>query len=176
MNWNELDYIVHGILQARILEWVAFPFSRGSSQPRDQTQVSHIAGRSFTSWATREAHILSESSSENRLDIYPESRQNYSLKRDMYPYVHSCTIHNSQEDMKVKVTSLRHVWLSATPWTVLASLLHPWDFPGKITRVGCHFLLQVIFPTQGSNPGLLHCKQTLYHLSHKGASQDMDTT
>ena len=40
---------VHGILQARILEWVAFPFSRGSSQPRDRTQVSHIAGRFFTS-------------------------------------------------------------------------------------------------------------------------------
>ena len=40
---------VHGILQARILEWVTVPFSRGSSQPRDQTQVSHIAGRFFTS-------------------------------------------------------------------------------------------------------------------------------
>ena len=46
---------VHGILQARILQRVAFPFSRGSSQPRDQTQVSPIAGRFFTSWATREA-------------------------------------------------------------------------------------------------------------------------
>ena len=43
---------VHGILQARILEWVAFPFSRRSSQPRDQTQASLIAGRFFTSWAT----------------------------------------------------------------------------------------------------------------------------
>ena len=42
-------YTVHGILQARILEWVAFPFSRGSSQPRDGTQVSRIAGRFFTS-------------------------------------------------------------------------------------------------------------------------------
>ena len=47
---------VHGILQVRILEWVAFPFSRGSSQPRDRTQVSHIAGGFFTCWATREAH------------------------------------------------------------------------------------------------------------------------
>ena len=61
-----MDYTVHGILQARILEWVAFPFSRGSFQPRDWTQVSRIAGRFFTSWATREAqeywsgyHILS---------------------------------------------------------------------------------------------------------------------
>ena len=46
---------VHGISQARILEWVAIPFSRGSSWPRDQTQVSRIAGRFFTVWATREA-------------------------------------------------------------------------------------------------------------------------
>ena len=45
----------HGTLQARILEWVAFPFSRESSQPRDQTQVSHIAGRFLTNWAIREA-------------------------------------------------------------------------------------------------------------------------
>ena len=47
--------IVHGILQARIPEWVAFPVSRGSSQSRDQTQVSCIEERFFTSWATREA-------------------------------------------------------------------------------------------------------------------------
>ena len=46
---NPMDYTAHGILQARILEWVAFPFSRGSSQPRDQTQVSHIAVVFFTS-------------------------------------------------------------------------------------------------------------------------------
>jgi len=52
-----MDYTVHGILQARILEWVAFPFSRGSSQPRDWTQVSHIAGGFFSSWAIREALI-----------------------------------------------------------------------------------------------------------------------
>ena len=48
---NPMDYTVHGILQARILEWVAVPFSRGSSQPRDWTQVSHIAGRFLTNWA-----------------------------------------------------------------------------------------------------------------------------
>ena len=44
--WDTIDYTVCGILQARILEWVAFPFSRGSSQPRDRTQVSLIAGKS----------------------------------------------------------------------------------------------------------------------------------
>ena len=46
---DPMDYTVHGILQARILEWVAFPFSRESSKPRDRTQVSHIAGKFFTS-------------------------------------------------------------------------------------------------------------------------------
>ena len=49
------DSSIHGILQARILEWVAIFFSRESSQPRDRTQVSHIAGRRFNLWATREA-------------------------------------------------------------------------------------------------------------------------
>ena len=57
---NPMDYTVHGILQARILDWVAFHFSRGSSQPRDQTQVSCIAGGFFTSWTTREALLLIE--------------------------------------------------------------------------------------------------------------------
>ena len=52
---NPMDCTVHGILQGRILEWVAFPFSRGSSQSKDRTQVSHIEGRFFTSQATREA-------------------------------------------------------------------------------------------------------------------------
>ena len=42
----------------RILDWVAIPFSRGSSQPKDPTQVSCIAGRFFTIWATREAYIM----------------------------------------------------------------------------------------------------------------------
>ena len=52
--WDPMDCIVHGILQGRILKWVAFPFSRGSSQTRDQTQVSLIAGGFFISWATRD--------------------------------------------------------------------------------------------------------------------------
>ena len=65
LKWSESCSVVsdslrlHGlyipILQAKILEWVAFPFSRGSSQPWDQTQVSRIAGGFFTSWVIREA-------------------------------------------------------------------------------------------------------------------------
>ena len=48
---------VHGIFQARVLEWVAISFSRGSSQPRKRTRVSRTAGRRFTIWATREAPL-----------------------------------------------------------------------------------------------------------------------
>ena len=65
-KWNESHSVVsdslwpyglyvHGILQAKILEWVSVPFSRRSFQPRDGTQVSHFEGGFFTSWATREA-------------------------------------------------------------------------------------------------------------------------
>ena len=52
---NPMDYTVHGILQARIPEWVAFPFTRGFSQPRNRARVSCVAGGFFTSWAIREA-------------------------------------------------------------------------------------------------------------------------
>ena len=52
---DPMDYTFHGILQASILEWVAFPFSKESSQSRDRTQVSFIADGFFTSWATRKA-------------------------------------------------------------------------------------------------------------------------
>ena len=57
MDCNQSGSSVHGNLQARILEWVAIPFSRGSSRPRDWTPVSHIAGWYFTVWATRETQI-----------------------------------------------------------------------------------------------------------------------
>ena len=59
--------------------------------------------------------------------------------------------------------------LFATPWTVAARFFSPWDSPGKNTVVGSHSLLQGIFQTQGLNPGLLHCRQILYHLIHLGS-------
>ena len=54
---HPMDYTVHGTLQARILEWIAVPSSKGSFQPRDWTQVSCIAGGFFTVWATKEVQI-----------------------------------------------------------------------------------------------------------------------
>ena len=64
---DPMDYSIHGIHQARILEWVAFPFSRGSwsSQPRDWAQVSRITGRFFTNWATWKAQ-KERNGAENR--------------------------------------------------------------------------------------------------------------
>ena len=75
-----------------------------------------------------------------------------------------------KESERKKVKSISRARLFATAWIVACTkLLRPWDFQGKSTGVGCHFLLQGIFPTQGSNPGLSHCRQTLYHLSHQGS-------
>ena len=59
----------------------------------------------------------------------------------------------------------RHEYWSGLPFPSPGDLPHP----GKNTGVGCHFLLQGIFPTQGSHPGLQHCGQTLYRLSHQGS-------
>ena len=79
--------------------------------------------------------------------------------------------------MKVKVKSLSRAQLFAIPWTVVCTkLLHPWDFLGKSTGVGCRFLLQEIFPTQGSNAGLPHCRQTLYRLESKKYDKLADIT
>ena len=55
MDYSKSGSSVHGILQARILEWIAIPFLQGIFPTQDQTQVSHIVGRFFTIWAMREA-------------------------------------------------------------------------------------------------------------------------
>ena len=65
------------------------------------------------------------------------------------------------------VQSLGRVQLFVTPWTIATRLLCSWDSPGKNTGMGCHFFLQGIFLTQGSNPGLLPQRKLFYHLSHQ---------
>ena len=72
-------------------------------------------------------------------------------------------LNNSPKKVYVCVCeSLSHFQLFATPWMFLC----PWDSPSENTGLGCHSLLQRIFPTQGWNPGLLYCRQILYRLSH----------
>ena len=86
---NPMDYIVHGILQARILEWVAFPFSRVSSKPRDQTQVSCIAGGFFTSWATGKSKNTGMGSLSLLQRIFPTKELNRGLLHCRW-IVHQC--------------------------------------------------------------------------------------
>ena len=127
---NPMEYTVHGILQARILEWVGFPFSRGSSQPRDQTGISCIAGGCFY-----------------QLSYEGNSPQNKYA-------VLSCSV-------------ISHFFV--TSWTVACQApLCMGILQHKSTGVGCHALLQGIFPTQGSNPGLPHCGRILYCLEPPG--------
>ena len=68
-----------------------------------------------------------------------------------------------------KWKSLSHVPLFATPWIVACQAPLHGDSQGKNTGEGCHALLQGLFPTQGSNPGLPHCRGILHQLSHKGS-------
>ena len=112
---------VHGILQVRIMEWVAILFTRGSSWPRDGTQVSHIPGRFFTIWATREAHGKSDSkyllcithvsSSLEPSHAQRIERNSQSLYRFLDNDLSSVPLD------AVVVQSLSHVQLFATPWT-----------------------------------------------------------
>jgi len=114
---------VHGIFQARVLEWVAISFSRGSSQPRDWTWVFHIVGRCFV-------HII--------------------VPGVTVHFLEGCAWHLRHS------MGASHSAVSNSLWP--HGLYSPWNSPGQNTGVGSLSLLQGIFPTQGLNPGLPHCK------------------
>ena len=120
-----------GILQAKLLEWVGIPFSRRSPQISIQTWVSCITGRFFSVWTTREARW-------GRMQSGPSL---YMRATGLLP---------------VRAESLSHVQLFATPvdCSLPGSSVHG-DSTAKNIGMGCHYLLQSIFPTQGSNLGLL---------------------
>ena len=143
-----MDYTVHGILQARILEWVASPFSKGSSQPRDGTQVSHTAGRFFTSWAR---WILYQLSYQGSPRIIEETLK--ILMQD-----------DSPGDSGEKFS---HVRLFVTPWTVARQASLSMGFPREEYWSELPCPSPGIFRTQGSNPGLSHHRQILYCLSYQ---------
>ena len=165
-----MDYTVHGILQARILEWVAFPFSRGSSQPSDWTQVSLIAGVLY---------LLGHQGSPRILEWVA------------YPFSSRSSQHRNWTGVSCIAGGFFTNWAirEAQPWKAFFQLknvlsyslkrlgLHsPWNSPGQNTGVGSLSLLQGIFPSQGSNPGLLLCRQILYQLSHNGSSNEYVST
>ena len=102
---------VHGISQARILEWVAIPFSRGSSWPRDWNRISCISGRFFIIWVTREAHNLNEYKSlpmrPGVLRFMGSQRVGHGWATDLIWWDTSCVL-----------SHVSRVWLLATLWTV----------------------------------------------------------
>ena len=92
MDCSPAGSSVHRIFQARVLEWVAIPFSRGSSQPRDRTQVSCIVSRFFTIWATREVIILPTThNGTNKAPVIFVIYITHISKRD--PKIQLCLIH-----------------------------------------------------------------------------------
>ena len=157
----------------RILEWVAYPFSSGSSWPRNRTRVSCIAGGFLTDWVISKAQKSHKTKLKKLLHINLLVKRK-SVRKGMKFFFRQY-FRNSKDMEKKNVKWSRSVMSdSLRPHGLQpTTLLHPWDFPGENTGVGCHFLVQRIFLTQRSNPGLPHCRQTLYRLSHQGSSSRM---
>ena len=139
---------VHGLLQARILQWVTIPFSRGSFQPRDRTQVSHLARRFFTIWVTREALYIHKSLSCVWLFVTPWTVVHGILQARIlvwvvFPFSRGSSQPRDQTQVSHLAGGFFTIWAKGKP---------------KITGVGSRSLLQGIFLIQESNWGLLHCR------------------
>ena len=154
---------VHRILQARILEWVAVPFSRGSFQPRDRTQVSGIASGFFTSWAAREVFwILECVSLLQGIYLFLVSAKSLQLCPTLCDPIDGSPPGSpvpgilQARTLEWVAIAFSNAWSEKWKWShpVVSDpqrpnglqpsrLLHPWDFPGKSTGVGCRCLLRV---------------------------------
>ena len=121
--FDSIDYTIHRLLQARILEWVAFPFSSGSSWPCNQTKVSCIWGRFFFNWAIREPQIswrmghiygLSERNTWNNRQIWHWSTE-WSRKKAsrVLPREHTGHSKHSQP-----ITQERMLHMDITKWSI----------------------------------------------------------
>ena len=159
LNHKQILYHLSHQGSPRILEWVPYPLSRGTSQPRNQTRVSYIAGEFFTTWATREAPhpptaiIFPQSYLANAKSLQscptlcdpidgspPGSTVPGILQARILEWV-AISFSNAWK-RKVKVKSLSRVRLLATPWTAAYQAPLSTDFPGKSTGVGYHCLLR----------------------------------
>ena len=153
---------VHGILQTRILEWVAIPFSRGYSRHKDQTWVSYIAGWFFTTWTTREA--------PEPLYIHKNHEvPQWALVCMAYMYLSICC------SVTKSCLTLSDSMDYSQPGSSVHGILQQEDW------VGCYFLHQGLFLTQGSNLCLLlaggffttksssSSRQILYHWATREA-------
>ena len=142
---------IHVIFQARVLEWVAISFCRGSSQPKDRTQVSHIAGRRFTVWDTREASQNHQKQGKSETLIGKRSVKTHGnavyCVHEQAPgaeKAHKVNSRKSQIKCGALVTKLcPHL---ATPWIVAHQVPLSMGFSRQEYWSSCHFLLQGIFP------------------------------
>ena len=172
-----MDYTVHGIFQARLLEWVAVPFSRGSSQPRDQTQVSHIAVRFLTSWPPRKPKntgvgslsllqwiFLTQESNQGlllcRQILYQLSCQG-SMYAHIYIYIH---VHINAH-ICVCVLSFSGISNSCNPWTVACQAPLSMQFSRQEYWVATSYFRGSSQPRNWTQVSYISCigRQNLYH-------------
>ena len=152
-----MNYTVHGILQARILEWVAYPFSRASSQPRNQTRVSCIAGRFFTNWAIKLRSEVGQSCATlgDPMDcsLAVSSICGIFQAREYWsglPFPSPGDLPDPEiEPRSPALQADRHfiLWATREAQTFCPPVVS--DSPGQNTGVGSLSLLQEISPTQG---------------------------
>ena len=151
-------FSVQGILQTRILEWVAYPFSSRSSWPRNRTRVSWIAGGFFTSWAKREGitiYLLGWPKSPKYKLKTPNAEKD--VEQQQFSIIISLSVKWYSHFGRQFINFLQHQTHSYHAAAAVASvvsdsvrphrrqptrLLCPWYSPVKNTGVGCHFLLQ----------------------------------
>ena len=158
MNCSPPGSSVHGILQAGILEWVDMLSSRGSSQLKDWTYISYVSHMAITK-ATRDNKLWHGCEWKG---ILVHCWWYYKLVQPLWE-----TIWRDIKKLKAELS-----WKKSESCWVVSDSLKPhgqyslWNSPGQNTS-GVHLPKTGIFPTQGSNPGLPHCRQVLYQLSHR---------
>ena len=169
MDCGPPGFSVHGILQARTLEWVAVPSSWGNLPNPGIEPRSHIAGRFFTVWATMKPKNSEVDSPLLLQGIFLTPELNWGLlhfRQILYQLSYQGSLQRKLE-RKWKWKPLSRVPILCNPM----DLNSPWNSPGQSTGVGSLSFLQKIFPTQGSNPDLLHCRQLLYQQSYQGSPE-----
>ena len=148
---------VPGTLQARILEWVATSFSISNNQLKikKKKKEGKLRSQEKDKWLRKSMHT-------QKL-LAPESQFFSFLNSNNFPPQRGAL---TLESESVSESESRSVLSNSLP---LHGLCSPWNSPGQNTGVGSLSLLQRIFPTQGSNLGLQHCRQILHQLSYKGS-------
>jgi len=123
MNCSLPGSSIHGIFQARILEWVAISFSRRSFRPRDWTQVSRIVGRRFTVWATRELIALKLAACLRILFMVSWDSKFFICLLGTF-FIRN--VHRLEKKVKAEVPQ---IWLFVTTWTTAHQALLSMEFP-----------------------------------------------